>query len=331
MKETRSITPPPGVELSIVVPFYNEAGSVAEFLEELERVLDSLGKRYEILAVDDGSRDETYAALASERKRRPALRLIGLRRNFGQTAALSAGFEAARGEIVVAMDGDLQNDPADIPKLLDKAAEGYDIVSGWRRRRSAAAVSRRIPSRIANALIRCASGTALHDSGCTLKAYRRWVVRDIRLYGEQHRLIPAVASWAGARIAEVEVRDRPRKHGRSHYGIGRARGVLLDLITVRFLSGYAAHPMRAFGRWAMAVLGLGVVSFLVLGYFKIVLGQDVTDHPFFLLSVLCFLVSLQLFSLGLLGEVLVRIYHEAGGKPTYVVGRREGFEDAEVP
>ncbi len=198
MTKARSPASEPAVDLSVVIPFYNEEGSTAELLEELERVLGSMGKRFEVLAVDDGSRDGTYAALAAGREGRPWLRVIGLRRNFGQTAALSAGFDAARGDVVVTLDGDLQNDPSDIPKLVEKLAEGFDIVSGWRRRRSAGWVFRRAPSRIANALIRCVSGTALHDSGCTLKAYRRWVVRDIHLYGEQHRLIPAVASWAGA-------------------------------------------------------------------------------------------------------------------------------------
>jgi len=239
-------------ELSIVIPLYNEAENIEPLYAELSAALAEVGRAYEVIIVDDGSRDDSFARLKAVHERDPRWRVIRFRRNFGQTAGFSAGFDAARGQIVITSDADLQNDPRDIPRLLAKMAEGYDIVSGWRVNRKEPFLSRRLPSMIANRLISGATGVTLHDYGCSLKAYRSEVVKSVRLYGELHRFIPAIASWMGVSVAEVPVNDRARRFGRSKYGINRTFKVFLDLITVRFILGYATRPLHIFG-------GLGLI------------------------------------------------------------------------
>ena len=272
--------------------------------------------------MDDGSRDESYARLRAVHGRDPRWRIIRFRRNFGQTAGFSAGFAAARGEIVITSDADLQNDPRDIPKLLAKMDEGYDIVSGWRMNRKEPFLSRRLPSMMANRMISGATGVVLHDYGCSLKAYRSEVVKNVRLYGELHRFIPAVASWMGVKVAEVGVNDRARRFGKSKYGISRTFRVFLDLITVRFMLGYANRPLHVFGGLGLISGALGILMGLYLTFVKFALGQNIGNRPLLLLAVLLVILGVQMISMGLLAEMVMRVYHEAQDKPIYVVRER---------
>ncbi len=306
-------------DLSIVIPLYNEAENVEPLYAELTAALAALGRPYEVVIVDDGSRDDSFARLKAIHERDSRWHIIRLRRNFGQTAAFSAGFAAARGAIVVTSDADLQNDPRDIPKLLAKMEEGYDIVSGWRVNRKEPFFSRRLPSMVANRMISGATGVTLHDYGCSLKAYKAEVVKSLHLYGELHRFIPALASWMGVRVAEVPVNDRPRRFGSSKYGISRTFRVLLDLITVRFLLNYATRPLHVFGGTGLAAAGLGIVIGLYLTFVKLVLGQDIGTRPLLLLAVLLVILGVQMVSMGLLAEMVMRAYHEAQDKPIYVI------------
>lgn len=312
----------------MVIPFYNEARNIPLLFEELFRALEASGLSFEILAVDDGSIDETPNLLRKEAEQRGKIKVIRFRKNFGQTAALSAGFDLARGEVIVTMDGDLQNDPADIPKLVEKMHEGYDIVSGWRIKRQDPFFSRRLPSMIANRIISWVTGVKLHDYGCTLKAFRREVVKNIRLYGELHRFIPAVASWIGVTIAEVPVNHRARKFGRSKYGISRTIRVLLDLITVKFLLTYSTRPIHVFGLWGVLS---GLVGFALAAYLtvqRMFFFIPLANRPLLLLAILLIFIGIQFISMGLLGELQVRTYHESQGKPIYhikeVFGEKEG-------
>jgi glycosyltransferase involved in cell wall biosynthesis len=309
--------------LSIVVPLYNEEANVPILAQEIRQALDPLGVPYEVVAVDDGSTDGTVARLADVRAEDPRWVVVMLRRNFGQTAALSAGFDHARGEIIVPLDGDLQNDPADIPRLFALTKE-YDIVSGWRRHRHDPLLSRRLPSYLANWLISKVTGVRLHDYGCTLKAYRREVIENLRLYGEMHRFIPAIASWMGVTLAEVETHHRPRRFGRSKYGIARTLRVVLDLITVKFLLSFATRPIQILGLPGLAALGLGGLLGAYLAALKLVWGMQIGGRPLLFLAVLLILVGGQFVVLGLLGELLVRIYHESQQKPIYMVRRVDG-------
>jgi len=306
-------------ELSVVIPLYNEAQSIEPLYEELSAALAGIGRTYEVIIVDDGSRDESYERLRAVHERDARWQVIRFRRNFGQTAGFSAGFAAARGEIVVTSDADLQNDPRDIPKLLDKMAEGYDIVSGWRMNRKEPFLSRRLPSMMANRMISGTTGVVLHDYGCSLKAYHKEVVKGVRLYGELHRFIPALASWMGVRVAEVPVNDRARRFGSSKYGIGRTLRVFLDLITVRFLLGYSTRPLHVFGGLGLAMGGLGALIGLYLTFVKLVLGQSIGERPLLLLAVLLVILGVQMVSIGLLAEMVMRIYHEAQNKPIYAI------------
>ena len=306
--------------LSIVIPLYNEAENVPPLAEEIRRALDPLGVSYEVVVVDDGSTDSTWQRLEAVRAADPRWVLVALRRNFGQTAAMSAGFDHARGEVVVTLDGDLQNDPADIPRLLEFAKD-YDVVSGWRRNRQDPLLSRRLPSRLANWLISRVTGVRLHDYGCTLKAYRREVIEHLRLYGEMHRFIPAIASWMGISLIEVDTHHRPRRFGRSKYGIGRTLRVVLDLLTVKFLLSYASKPIQMFG---LLGLGAGAAGLAIAGYLtfiKVVFGAQIGQRPLLILAGLLILVGVQLIVMGLLGELLVRVYHESQRKPIYMVKR----------
>jgi len=287
---------------------------------ELTATLSALGKSYEIIAVDDGSCDESLTILKQLAASDPCLIVIALRRNFGQTAAFAAGFDHSRGDVVVTLDADGQNDPADIPVVLSKLDEGYDIVSGWRRNRKEPFFLRRLPSIIANWLISRSTDVKLHDYGCSLKAYRSEVVKNVHLYGELHRFIPALASWMGVKIAEVTVNDRKRAHGKSKVGLDRTWRVLLDLLTVSFLLSYSARPMQLFGGLGLGALGLGTIFGLELSFEKFVLGLSIRNRtPFILLAVLLIVIGVQLVTMGLLAELISRTYHETQNKPIYAV------------
>jgi glycosyltransferase involved in cell wall biosynthesis len=299
---------------------YNEETNIPLLAEEIRQALDPQGIAYEVVAVDDGSTDATWSRLEAVRAQDRRWVLVGLRRNFGQTAAMSAGFDHARGEVIVTLDGDLQNDPADIPRLLRLAKE-YDVVSGWRKNRQDPLLRRRLPSLLANWLISRVTGVRLHDYGCTLKAYRREVVENLRLYGEMHRFIPAIASWMGISLTEVETHHRPRRHGRSKYGLGRTFRVVLDLLTVKFLLSYASKPIQVFGLLGMAATAAGLVIAGYLSVLKLAFGTHIGGRPLLFLAVLLILVGVQLIVMGLLGEMLVRVYHESQRKPIYIVKR----------
>ena len=308
------------LDLSIVLPVYNEAGALPGLYAELTTALSGLGKHYEIVAVDDGSRDESLTVLKRLAESDPHLVVIALRRNFGQTAAFVAGFDHARGDVVVTLDADGQNDPADIPRVLAKLDEGYDIVSGWRQNRQESFLSRKLPSAVANWIISRTTDVQLHDYGCSLKAYRNEVIKNVHLYGELHRFIPALASWMGVRIAEVPVEDRKRVYGKSKVGIGRTPRVWLDLLTVSFLLSYSARPMQLFGGLGLAAFGLGTVFGLYLAVEKFIFSKSIISRtPLLLFSVLLIVIGVQLVTMGLLAELISRTYHETQNKPIYAV------------
>ncbi len=319
---------PPGPELSILVPVYNEAGNVVELHAELDRVLRGYPRGYELIFVDDGSTDGTAGLLARVQDSDPShVRVAYLKRNCGQTAALSAALDLSRGSILIPMDGDRQNDPADIPRLLAKLDEGHDVVSGWRRRRQDTLVTRKVPSWIANRLVARISGVPLHDFGCTMKAYRRRVLEGVRLYGEMHRFIPIFASWQGAKVAELEVNHRPRTAGRTKYGLGRTFNVVLDLILIRFFQRYAQRPIHLFGRIGLASILLSLASFALMLYFKYLhhtltgdKGKTFIETPLPLLAVMFFLGGVQSILMGVLAEMVMRTYYESQSKTTYLLG-----------
>jgi len=307
------------MDLSIIIPIYNEEQNLAPLLDEVTSVLMASGHSYEIICVDDGSKDQSYKILREISRKINSLVVIRFRRNFGQTAALQAGFDAAQGRVVIPMDADLQNDPADIPQMLKKLDEGYDIVTGWRANRQDSYIDKRLPSKIANWLISYTTKVQLHDYGCTLKVMRRELVKEMKLYGELHRFIPAIASFVGARICEVKVNHRARQHGRSKYGLGRSVRVILDLLTVLFMRSYIARPIQVFGLAGLVLGGVGflICSFLVME--KYLYNVALAERPLLLLGVLLILVAAQLVSLGLIAEVVARTYHEAQNKPPYYV------------
>jgi glycosyltransferase involved in cell wall biosynthesis len=305
--------------LSVIVPIFNEEENIPELHAELRGALEELGRRYEIIYVDDGSTDDSFARLKTVAQD-PGVMVVQLRRNFGQTAALAAGADASSGDVLIFMDGDLQNDPADIPRLLQVMEEGdYDVVSGWRKNRQDAAIKRKLPSRIANWLISWVSGVRLNDYGCTLKAYRREVMQNLRLYGEMHRFIPAYAAWAGARIAELPVNHRARRFGQSKYGINRTVKVLLDLLTLKFLSSYSTKPIYLFGGLGGLCFLSGGLSFLLVVYMKLFEDLNMNRNPILLMCVFMFLAGLLFITQGLLAELVTRTYFESQDKPIYVV------------
>jgi glycosyltransferase involved in cell wall biosynthesis len=306
---------------SIVVPMYNEEKTVSELHERIAAVMEAEHRPYEIVFVNDGSTDGTLSALVGLAEKDPRVSVVEFRRNFGQTAALAAGFDHSSGEVVIAMDGDLENAPEDIPQFLKLMDEGYDIVSGWRRERVDNLVMRRIPSRVANWLMCRISGVKLHDFGGTFKAYRRDMLEHVRLYGEMHRFIPALASAAGARVTEIPVRHRIRPHGKSNYGISRTLRVIMDLVTVKFLLSYMTRPLHLFGLAGLVLFGLGCVTELYVLARKVFSGVHVmTAHgPLMILGVVLLLMGMLCFMTGLLGEVLIRTYHEATGRSIYTV------------
>ncbi len=312
----------PQIEISVVIPVYNEELNVQELYDRLNAVVTQPA---EFIFVDDGSTDATFARLKEISASDTRVRVIRFRRNFGQTAALSAGIDHANGKIIVPMDGDLQNDPKDIPRLLAKIDEGFDVVSGWRVDRKDS-FHRRLPSVIANRLISMISGVHLHDYGCSLKAYRRDVLQDVRLYGEMHRFVPIYASWQGARVAELPVMHHPRTRGKSNYGMERTLKVVLDMIVVKFLSSYATKPIYLFGGFGFAALSLGVVAFMITLYLKLAHIRDFVATPLPLFSVVLMLVGCLSVLLGLVAELTVRTYYESQGKRTYTIRETEGGE-----
>jgi glycosyltransferase involved in cell wall biosynthesis len=318
--------------LSIVVPIHNEEPAILPLYDRLTAVLESLQKPYEIIFIDDASTDRSFDLLANLVETDQRLKVIRLRRNFGQTAALAAGFDEAQGQVIVSLDGDLQHDPEDIPALLQKIEEGYDIASGWRKERLDNAITRRIPSRIANWLMARASGVNLRDFGTTFKAYRAEVLKDINLYGELHRFIPALASFYGARVAEVPIRNCPRSSGASHYGLGRTFRVMFDILTIRFLLKYFTRPMHFFGSLGLGGCGLGglILGFLLID--KLFWGHDlVGEHgPLMVAGALLFLSGIMMFCTGLLGEVLIRTYFESQGRRIYAVREIRTRHDPQV-
>jgi glycosyltransferase involved in cell wall biosynthesis len=321
-----------GPQVSIVIPCFDEEQTIARLCAALDTTiaeLEAAGRPTEVLVIDDGSSDGSFARLKeAQAAGRPWLRLVRFRRNFGQTAAMAAGFERARGDYIVPMDADLQNDPADIPALLQRLEEGYDVVSGWRRERKDTEIGRRLPSRVANWLIGRVGGLKLHDYGCTLKAYRREVLEPVRLYGEMHRFIPLYAKWSGARVTEMVVRHHPRSGGRSKYGVGRTIKVLLDLLTVRFLGDYSTKPLYLFGGWGLVLMVLGVMSGVVTLIEKFVNPLNFAHrNPLLLLAVMLFVVGMQLLGMGLLAELQVRTWHESQRKPVYLVAEEIGGDE----
>jgi glycosyltransferase involved in cell wall biosynthesis len=316
----------PRVDISVVIPMHDEEDNVWPLHEALSEALNNLGRSYEVIVVDDGSEDATFARLEEVTRLDPAVKLVKLRRNFGQTAAMAAGFDHARGNVIVPMDGDLQNDPADIVRLLEKLEEGYDVVSGWRRDRQDT-LARRLPSRVANWLIGRVTGVRLHDYGCTLKAYRANIVSETRLYGEMHRFLPALAHMAGARIAEIPVQHHPRLYGRSKYGIKRTAKVILDLLTVKFLSGYATKPSYVFGGSGFVLCIFGVIALGFTAYERWVNHQYAFRNPALLLAVFFLIIGINLILMGLLAELIIRTYHESQAKPTYWVRELRNFDE----
>ncbi|NOX19718.1 MAG: glycosyltransferase family 2 protein [Nitrospirae bacterium] len=312
--------------VSVVIPLYNEEENVEELHQRLSNVLSRFDFDYEIIYVDDGSTDRTLELLEKISSEDPHVLTLSLRRNFGQTAAFAAGFDFARGDVIITMDGDLQNDPEDIPKLLEEIGS-CDLVSGWRKDRKDPFLKRRLPSMIANWLISKVTGVELHDYGCSLKAYRRDVIKNLNLYGEMHRFIPAVASWYGVRVKEVVTRHHPRLRGKSKYGMSRTIKVLLDLITVKFLQSFSTKPIQFFGPFGLASGAIGVLISAYLTFRKIFFGEDIGGRPLLLLGVLLIIVGIQLIGLGLIGEMLVRVYHESQKKPIYVIKRIIGKKE----
>jgi len=315
------------VDVSIVIPVFNEEESVEPLHGEIVRAMERAKVSYEVVFVDDGSRDRSLERLLELREADERVKVISFRKNFGQTAALSAGFDHAAGEVIVTLDADRQNDPADIPRLLEKIDEGYDLVSGWRHDRKDKWLSRRVPSILANKLISWATDVKLNDYGCTLKAIRREVVQNMTLYGELHRFIPAVASWMGVNIAEIKVNHRARQAGQSKYGISRVIRVFLDLITVKFLLSYSGRPLQFFGIPGLVSGFVGSVMAVYLSIQKLIFDVPLADRPALLLAILLILIGIQFIVFGLLGELQIRTYHETLNKPIYFVKKKFGLDD----
>ncbi len=314
-------------DLSVVVPIYNEVESIPLLLDAIATSLSAEQIHYEIICVDDGSRDGSDQLLKQQAQTRTDLRAVILRRNYGQTAAIAAGFSHATGKIIITLDGDLQNDPADIPILMAKLEEGYDLVSGWRKNRQDASLTRVLPSKIANWLIGRVTGVRVHDYGCSLKAYRAELVADMNLYGELHRFLPALAFIEGARITEIPVRHHARRYGQSKYGLDRTFRVIMDLFTIFFMRKFLTRPMHVFGLFGLLALFSGMALGCYLAYVKLALGEAIGQRPLLILAVVLFLSGLQLFSFGLLAELSMRTYHESQGRPIYRVREVIGAPD----
>jgi glycosyltransferase involved in cell wall biosynthesis len=307
------------LDISVVIPLYNEEESIPQLYETLTSVMTEYGRPYEIIIVDDGSRDSSFSLLKNLAREDHRLRVVRFRRNFGQTAAFAAGFDHARGEVVITMDADLQNDPRDVPKLMEKIDSGYDIVSGWRKDRQDRFLDRKLPSMIANRLISNVTDVQLHDYGCSLKAYRREVLKDVRLYGELHRFIPALASQVGGTVTEVPVNHYARQFGKSKYGISRTIRVVLDLIAVWFLGSYGTRPLHVFGGLGLLSTFVGIAIGVYLTAYKYIFNVDIGDRPLLILAVALVLVGIQMVMMGLVAEMLTRTYYESQNKRIYIV------------
>lgn len=307
------------MKLSVVIPIYNEVENISASYDELREVLIGMGEEYEIVFVDDGSKDQSLSLLEEIAAKDDHVVVVSFRRNFGQTAAMAAGFDHASGDVIVTMDGDMQNDPRDIPKLLAKMQEGYDLVSGWRFNRQDAFINRKLPSMIANRIISWVTGVYLHDYGCTLKIFHRDITQGIKLYGEMHRFIPAIASGMGSRIAEIAVNHRPRRFGTSKYGISRTIRVVLDLLTVKFFLSYATRPIQVFGLFGIICGAIGGLLTVIMVIQRQFFDTPMGNRPLLLLAVLLIFMGVQFVSIGLLGEFQTRTYHESQGKPVYTV------------
>ena len=316
-------------ELSVVIPIRNESPNIDELYQDLTEALEPWGRSYEVVAIDDGSTDDSFAKLARWQETDPRWRIIRFRRNFGQTAAFAAGFREARGRVIATSDGDLQNDPRDLPAMLRRLEEGYDIVCGWRKSRKDPWLTRRLPSSLANRLISFSTGVKLHDYGCSLKVFRADVVKPLKLYGEMHRFLPAIASEMGVSIAEMPVNHRARRAGKSKYGLSRTFRVILDLVTVKFLLSYSTRPLQMFGLIGvpMGLLGLGITGWL--SYQRLFGYESIANRPLLLLGVLLIFTGVQFVTMGLVAEMLSRTYHESQDKPIYVI--REIRESVEPP
>jgi glycosyltransferase involved in cell wall biosynthesis len=304
--------------ISVVIPIFNEERNIAPLYRGLKAVLEGMEAEYEVIFIDDGSDDAGNTVLQEIAEEDKGIKVIQFRKNFGQTAAIAAGVEHARGEVIVTMDGDGQNDPKDIPRLLEKLEQGYDVASGWRNNRKDPFLNKKFPSAVANRLISWLTGVKLHDYGCTLKAYRREILKDVRLYGEMHRFIPAYASWVGARITELKVAHHPRKHGRSKYGLSRTTSIILDLITILFLQRYSTKPIRLFGGAGMLLLVLGGLTGIFVLLRRIIWG-GVWISPMILISFLFITMGVMFILLGLIAEIIIRTYHESQAKPIYAI------------
>lgn len=312
-------------EISVFLPVYNEEPNLLPLHAKLDEALTRLGRAAEIIYVDDGSTDGSLRVLREVAERDERVRVVALKRNYGQTAAMAAGIDAAHGDVLIPMDADLQNDPADIVRLLDKLDEGYDVVSGWRKNRQDKLITRKIPSMIANRLISWIGGVPLHDYGCSLKAYRREALQDVRLYGEMHRFIPIYASWVGARVSEIPVEHHPRTMGKSKYGLSRTLKVVFDLMTIKFMASYQTKPIYVFGSFGMLAFLVSVVAGLYAIFLKIFHKADFVQTPLPILAIVMFAVGVQFLLMGLLAEMLVRTYHESQEKSIYAVREKIGF------
>src|SRR5215212_3817097 len=314
-------------DISVFLPVYNEEPNLRPLHAKLDEALRKLGRSAEIIYVDDGSTDGSLDILRGLARIDPRVRVVALRRNYGQTAAMAAGIDAAAGRVLIPMDADLQNDPADIVRLLEKLDEGYDVVSGWRKNRQDTLITRKIPSMIANRIISWIGGVPLHDYGCSLKAYRRESLEDVRLYGEMHRFIPIYASWAGARVTEIPVKHHARTMGKSKYGLSRTLKVVFDLMTIKFMASYQTKPIYVFGSFGMLAFAMSLFSGLYAVFLKIIHKADFVQTPLPVLSIVMFAVGVQFLLMGLLAEMLVRTYHESQAKAIYAVRERLGFRD----
>lgn len=316
-------------EISVFLPVYNEEDNLLPLHEKLTQSLEKIGRTYEVIYVDDGSTDSSLARLREIAAIDERARVIAFRRNYGQTAAMSAGIDYARGEILIPIDADLQNDPADIIRLLDKLDEGYDVVSGWRKDRKDTWLTRKLPSTLANRIISSISGVELHDYGCSLKAYRRDVLADVKLYGEMHRFIPIYARWAGARVAEIPVTHHPRRAGKSKYGLSRTIKVVFDLITVKFMASYLTKPLYLFGTAGLICLAISTISLVGALYYRFILGVHLNRMPLATLTMIMFAMGIQFIFMGLIAEMIVRTYHESQDKPTYLVREQININEEE--
>lgn len=312
--------------LSLVVPVYNEQDNLRDLSEKIKFALSQLNRKYEIIFVNDGSTDKSLDYLKDLAQKEPNLKIIDFRKNFGQTAALAAGIDNAQGEIIIPLDADLENDPTDIPRLISKLNENYDVVSGWRKNRWKNKIfTRRLTSLAANWLISAVTKVKLHDYGCTLKAYRREIIKEVGLYGEMHRFIPALASWQGARVAEIEVNYQPRRFGKSNYGLGRTFKVVLDLMTIKFLSGYSTKPIHFFGAVGFISIFIGFLAGSLAVYYKLTQQKDFIETPLPVLTALFFIVGVLFILIGLLAEMIMRVYHETQRRPIYAIKEKINF------